>query len=618
MAKNATSYRFGPFRLETEKHRLVWLEQEIDLRPKAFETLLYLVQHPGRLVEKEELLTRIWSGTVVSETTLSHCIEEIRTALNDDAHNPTYIKTMHRLGYKFITQVSTPQGSAVSVSPKKLTARKRGLSYLLAALILFFTLLLIWFFFLRKTATIDSLAVLPFVNLSSDSGQEYFEDTMTDALIARLAGLKGLRVISRTSSMQYKGVKKPLPGIAHELGVDAVVEGSINYDSSRVRVIAQLILARKEEHLWAETYERKLEDLWTLHDELASAIARAVSDRLSLNLLPQHKQADPRAYKAYLKGRYLVEKRREECFLKALEYFQQAVQLQPHFAAPYAGMANCYNMLANYDMQPPNEVAPSAKSAAAQALALDENLGEAHAALGFTAMFYDWDWLQAETCLHKAVELNANSSEAHHWLALLYTMQDRFPQALQEIKIAEILDPVSLIINTNEGWLYYFQRKYDQAETKLKSVSEMDPEFLSAHIKRGWVLQQTGREKEAVEVFDRVCIKLENDQTARAMYSDALALAGEKEKALKILNEIIDPAQQRYYSSYHIACIYIALGEYESAWTWLVKAYEQHSGWLAWLALDPKMDPLRGDPRFAEMVKRMGLVQHEIKESFVF
>lgn len=616
MPSSSSIYVFTPFKLDVEKHQLLYHDQEVELRPKAFEVLLYLLQHPHRLVTKDELFSKVWSGSVVSETTLSHCIEEIRSALHDDAHNPRYVKTIHRLGYKFIGRVSSPGVSEPAVvaaakhQPVKalLLAPLHNRLFLTLGMLFLLSIIILCSIYALRPRAIDSLAVLPFLNLSAQPNQEYMADGLTEALIARLAGIKGLRVISRTSVMQYKEMKKPLPVIAQELGVDAVIEGSMDHDSSRVRVTVQLIQARKEAHIWANTYEQPLSDLWTLHDQLAQAIATAISDTLSLSRTAQSlTPVVPRAYEAYLKGRYFLEKRREESFLKALEFFQQSIQIQPQFAAPYAGMASCYNMLANYDMQPPPRVAPLAKAAANQALTLDENLAEAHAALGFTLMFYDWDWPRSDASLRRALERNPNSSESHHWLALLCMATGRFAEALQEIKKAQTLDPLSLIINTNEGWLYYYHRQYDQAMIRLNAALEMNPAFASALIKKAWVLQQTGEKKEAVAILEQVCVLLQNDLNARAWYGQALAVAGETEKAQQILRELVDPGQNKYVSPYLVASIYVVLGDHESAWNWLERAYEQHSGWLVWLNVDPKLEPLHADARFEQMVKRMGL-----------
>ncbi|HPI72064.1 MAG TPA: winged helix-turn-helix domain-containing protein [bacterium] len=588
-------------------------QQEIALRPKAFETLLYLVQHAGRLVKKEELLEKIWSGSFVSETTLTHCIEEIRTALLDDAHNPRYIKTVHRLGYKFIDEVielpfaSSPAHSkgAGSSAPALFAAlRQHRLAVLTLPALL--GLVILWCSIRPRVSAIDSLAVLPFLNLSGDTSKEYIVDGMTDALITRLAGLKGTRIISRTSVMQYKSTKKPLPAIGHELGVDAVIEGSVYQDSSRIRVTVQLVKIHNESHLWAETYERPLDELWTFQNDLAQAIAHAISNKLlPEQTLSKVEPGEPRAYEAYLKGRYFFEKRNEEGFIKALEYYRQALSLQPQFAPALAGVADYYNMLANYDLLPPDQAAPLARTAASQALALNANLAEAHAALGFTAAFYDWNWQQAEASLQQAVAINASNADAHHWLALLYVITNRYAQAQQEIKTAQLLDPLSLIINTNDGWICYFQRRNDLAKEKLQNVLEMDSVFVSALIKMGWVLQQCGEARQALVLFDRVRSILQNDISAKAWYGHALALAGERQMSNRMLQEIIASAQNRYVPAYPIACIHAALSDNEAAWNWLEKAYAQRSNWLAWFAHDPKMDALRSDPRFELLARRI-------------
>ncbi|MDW7681166.1 MAG: winged helix-turn-helix domain-containing protein, partial [bacterium] len=404
-------YRFADFTLEVTEHRLRRGDREIYLRPKTFETLLYLVERYGHLVSKDELLDHVWADTIVTETAMTHCIEEVRKALGDDAHNPRYLKTVPRLGYKFIAPVTKIKLYEEESVEEEITAIKvtvteedhkspggidrsrmaavpstthfslsnllsaRSLNYLsrmsqkIVLIVVLFLLLIVGgrYLFHRSRADIQSLAVLPLTNLNADPSQDYFADGMTEALITELAKISALRVISRTSVMQYKQVYRPLSEIASELNVDAVVEGSLLYSGERVRITAQLIQVKPERHLWAESYERKMIDILTLQSEITRAIVNEIKARLTPNeqeQLNRIRQIDPEAYQAYLMGRYFWNKRTPEGFKKGVEYFNQAIAIDPTYAPAYAGLADCYNLLYDYDVMTPQEAVPRAKAAA--------------------------------------------------------------------------------------------------------------------------------------------------------------------------------------------------------------------------------------------------------------
>lgn len=310
----------------------------------------------------------------------------------------------------------------------------------------------------RSHADIQSLAVLPLTNLNANPAQEYFADGMTEALITELAKISAVRVISRTSVVQYKETKKTLPEIAHELKVDAIVEGSLLYSGDQVRINAQLLQANPERHLWAESYERKISDILALQSEVTRAIATEINARLTPQEqahLTRVRQVNPEAYQAYLKGRYFWNKRTPEGFNKGIKYFNQAIVIDPSYAPAFAGLADCYNLLNDNDVLPPKEAIPRAKAAAEQALAIDSTLAEAHASLGFALARYDWDWIGAEHELQRAIELQPNYAIAHHWYALQLGMMGRFQEAMMEMNKALELDPLSLIINANIGWLFF-------------------------------------------------------------------------------------------------------------------------------------------------------------------
>lgn len=662
-------YRFADFTLEAREHRLRRGDQEIYLRPKPFETLVYLLERHGHLVEKNELLDTVWADSLVTESTLTHCIEEIRKALQDDAHHPQYIKTIPRLGFKFIADVEALPASAreeemeeeitavrVVVTKedhepereegqreewekgkrrewenRRMDERKslppspflpfslslffhrrweRGQKLLAVSVLLVLLVASGLYLYNGSGQPIRSLAVLPFANLSADPEQDYFADGMTEALIADLARLKSLQVISRTSVMPYKRAKKPLPEIARELHVDAVVEGSVLRSGDRVRITAQLIHAKTDRHLWGERYERDLRNILALQSEVAQAIAR----QIQITLTPQEQvhlaraqPIHPAAYEAYLKGRFYWNKRNADGFKKGVEYFQQTIQLEPTYALAYVGLADCYNMLNNYDVLPPRDSAPKAKAAATKALELDNTLAEGHASLAFTLMHYDWDWPGAEREFQQAIELNPNYAAAHHWYGLYLTAMERFDEAMTEMKRAQELDPLSLIINANVGWVFYFRRQYDQAIEQCRKTLEMDPNFTSAHVKLAWAYEQKGLYADAIAEFQKVLSLSPDDPALRTLIAHTHAVAGRSTEAMRIITELKKQSKRRYVSPYLIVLVYAGLGENDQAFDWLEKSYDNRCGWLAWLRVDPKLDSLRPDPRFHDLLRRLGL-----------
>jgi len=647
-------YRFDDFALEVSEHRLLRGDQEVYLRPKAFETLLYLVQRHWHLVTKDELLDQVWADTIVTQTAMTHCIEEVRKALGDDAYNPRYLKTIPRLGYKFIAPVSIINPTEEEITEEEFTAVKitvteeeqespgeldmfrapasfssslfrspqrlsaRSLTHWLQVgqkIILFVVLLALLilggrYLYNRRHTDIESLAVLPLDNLNADPSQDYFADGMTEALITELAKISAVRVISRTSVMQYKEAKKTLPEIANELKVDAIVEGSLLYSEDRVRITAQLIQANPERHLWAESYERKMSDILALQNEVTRAIAREINARLTpqeeAHLAHVH-QVNPEAYRTYLKGRYFWNKRTPEGFEKGIDCFEQAIDLDPTYAKAYAGLADCYNGLYDFDLLAPAEAAPRAKSAALKALAIDSTLADAYTSLGFVTARYDWDWQGAERNFQRAIELNNNYSIAHHWYALQLAMMGRFDNAMAEIKKALDLDPLSLIVNANVAWIHYFAGHYDEAEQQLKKIVDMNPDFFSTRVKLGWVCEQQAKYEQAIDQFKIALALSGEDANVLALLGNCYALSGKTEEAKKIINNLIATSKQRYISPYWIAMIYACLGEKDNAFNWLNKAYDERSSGLVWLKVEPKLDRLRSDPRFSELLRSIGL-----------
>jgi serine/threonine-protein kinase len=454
-----------------------------------------------------------------------------------------------------------------------------------------------------RSPQIQSLAVLPLKNLTSDPEQEYFVQGMHEALTTELSKISGLRVISRSSAMRYKERDKSLPEIARQLNVDALVEGSVLRAGERVRVTAQLIAAQPERHLWADAYDRELRDILLLTSE----VARTIADKIKVKLtsaeqarLALARPVNPAAYEFYLKGRYHWNKRTPEGFQKAAEHFQQAIELDPSFALAYAGLADNWLVQPSWDILSPREAYPRAKAAAERALGIDASLAEPYAALGGIRWMYQWDWEGAEQGYRRALELNPNYATAHHWYAWSLATSGRHNESIAEMKRAQELDPLSLIITVDLGRMYYLARHYDEAKEAIRKALEMEPNFAAAHIVLGLVHLATGRAQEAVAAF--------RDQgDLRDHLAQAYALAGNREEARRLLEQLEKESKERYVPATSMAVIYGRLGEKDRAFEWLEKSLEQRAWMAAQMKVEPRFDPLRDDPRFHDLMRRIGL-----------
>jgi serine/threonine-protein kinase len=455
---------------------------------------------------------------------------------------------------------------------------------------------------------IESVAVLPLENLSGDPEQEYFADGMTEALIADLAKIGALKVISRTSVMQYKGVKKPLKEIARELDVDAVVEGSALRVGDRVRITAQLIEAATDQHLWAESYERDMRDVLALQSEVAQAIAQEIQATLTpeeRSLLATSRPVDPEAHEAYLKGRYYLNKRTGEALQKGREYFQQAINKDPEFGLAYAGLAHSYLLLENYSVLPPEEAFPKARAAATKALEIDDTLAEAHTYLGDMHWRY-YGGEAAEREFRRAIELEPNSARAHHNYGYYLGHAGRAEESILEMQQARELDPLSLIINANVGYMHYFARDYDQAIAEYQMVLEMDPNFAVAHVYLGHAYLEKGMHKESIEAFQEALRLSGHWPEVIARLGYGYASAGQTAHALKMLDKLRELSGEGWIPPGEVALIYVGLGDNDQAIQWLEKAYQKHSSvGFESVKVDPLFDPLRSDPRFQDLLRRM-------------
>ncbi len=457
---------------------------------------------------------------------------------------------------------------------------------------------------------IRSLAVLPLRDLSGDPAQEYFADGITEALITALARLSSLRVISSTTVMQYKHARKPLPEIARTLGVEAVVEGSVLRSGDRVRITAQLIDAANDRHLWAQSYERDVVDVLALQSEVVQAIAGEVRAQLT----PQERErlvagrsVDPKAFEAYLRGRYFWNQRGTADVRKAVEHFNAAIAADPTFALAYSGLADCYNILGDQHVLSPAEAGPLARAATRRALEFEPELAEAHTSLGFNRMFYEWDWAGAEQAYRHALRLNPGYATAHQWYAEYLAQLGHFDAAIVEAREAQALDPLAFVMGTTVGDVLYFSRRYDEAIAALRAIVDTEPAFLHALNDLGRAYAEVGRFEDACACFDDAGRRGGGDPRSSAGMGRALAQAGRTDEARAVLAALRERGRERYVSSLSVATIHAALGDVDEALGWIERGVEQRDSSLVWIKVHPRVDPLRGDPRFTAALERMGL-----------
>jgi len=629
--------RFGVFELDLRAGELRKHGLGVRLQEQPFQLLAMLLEHPGEVVTREELQKKLWpADTFVDfDHGLNKAISKIREALGDCAESPRFVETVARRGYRFLAEVKVADAASVrspepatqphpttepgdrSNLPGKPAMFKRHLPSLAWKISLFVLLLLVaslaaWKLhsWNRPSLVIHSLAVLPLESLSSDASQDYFADGMTDELISDLGQISALRVISRTSVMAYKRARKPLPQIARELNVDAVIEGTVLRSGDQVRITAQLIEASTDKHLWSQSYQGELRDTLALQ----SKVARAIADQIRINLNPREqavlknvKVVDPQAYESFLKGRYFWNKRTADGLKVALAYFNQAIDEDPKYAQAYSGLADTYALLGDwqYAVMTPREALPKAKAAAIKALELDSTLGEAHNSLAFCLDGFDWDFDSAGKEFRRAIELNPSYATAHHWYAWHLSLLGRYDEAIAEMRKAENLDPLSLIINADLAELLVLAHSYDESIRQSRKTIEMDPNFALAHNQLAQAYLQKHMNDEAVAELQKAAQLSGGSPTVMANLARAYAASGRRSEAMKLLSDLKKRSNSIYSHGSEIAVIYAALGDRDQAMNWLEKGYEERFN--PGVLLRTGLDPLRSDPRFQDLVRRIGL-----------
>ena len=585
-----TLYEFGPFRLDAEEGVLLRAGEPVPLTPKAFEMLLRLVERSGHLVGKEELLRQVWPEQFVEEGNLTQQIFALRRALGESPGGPRYIETVPRRGYRFVAEVRDGgrAGAPANPSPAARAAAEDGGA---------------------RAKTIDSLAVLPLVNMSADPQVEYLSDGITESVINNLSQLTSLRVLARGTAFRYKGREVDPRETGRELKVGAVLTGRVLQFGDRLVVRAELVDADGWQ-LWGAQLDRDSSDIFAVQEEMAREIASSLRLKLSSReeqLLAKRHTESAGAFHSYLKGRYHWNRRTEDGLRKGIEHFQRAIAEDPVYALAYCGLADCYAVLGTFGGMEPKGAFPKAKAASLKALGIDDDLAEAHTSLAFVRQLYDWDWAGAEAGYGRAVALNPNCETARFWLATLLAATGRHDASIAEVERARELDPLSLPINTYVGWAFYFARRYGRAIEQYRKTLELDGGFIQARWRLGLAYTQAGMCAEAVAELEQGRGLAGDDPLLLSALGHAYAAAGRRGPALSLVARLQELSGRRYVAPYHLAVIYAGLGEPDLAFEWLGRAYEDRSGLLIYLKVDPIFDALRPDPRFADLLRRMGL-----------
>ena len=653
-SSGSRSVRFGAFEVDLRAGELRKSGVRIKLQGQPFEILVMLLESPGELVTRDSLRERLWpTDTFVDfDHGVNSAINRLREALGDSADNPRFVETVPRRGYRFIAPLDSLPPSKAAGSPPTVPATqqiaeptsapvaaippaRRTKTFVLVSVVVIALLAGLGLvavregLFARRSAIhIQSLAVLPLVNLSRDADQDYFADGMTEALTTDLGKIRALRVISRTSVMKYKATRETLPEIARELNVDALVEGTVARSGNHLRITANLVQAAPEEHLWSESYESELGDVLTVQGEVAQAVAREIQIKLTpeeQKLLSGARPLNPKAHDEYLRARYSCGEETHNGLDLSVQYFQLAIKEDPNEPLPYAGLADCYAVFALAgdlfagDMTP-KDVLPKARDAALKALQLDDGLAEAHTALAAVDMILDWNWLGAEREFKRAIAINPNYSPAHVWYAHYLVAMGRSDEGIAEAKRALDLDPFSDFTNDLATWALYFARRDDLYFEASRRYIEFSQRAPWAYYNGGLIYENRGHGAKAIEEILKAEEQFGMTPERLAELRKAYQQAGEKgywQKTLAFSREVSRRSRQPGTASGYgwldfaqdgdLAAVLIRLGDFKAAFEMLEKAYTNHSYALVYLRVDPYWDAVRSDPRFKDLVRRVGL-----------
>lgn len=624
--------RFGVFEFDASVPELRRNARRVHLQDMPLRVLEILLERPNELVPRETFFVRLWpqDESGILDDNLNTAVRKLRLALDDSAHHPRFLETVPKRGYRFVAHVeavpapiaeppplpsplSSPSLAGVPPAPRP--SRRAAVS-LIVALIAIAAML---FLALERRSEPDALptqpntlAVLPFVNASGQAQDEYFSHGLTEELMDRLSRSGRLRVVSRTSTFAIKNKELGAQEIGRLLRAESLVEGSVRRDGERLRISVRLINARDGYQLWSELYDRRMGDLLQVQEEIALSIANTLTGEVlsgPLTSVREDRIADPLAYDLYLKGRFSWQRRTREELRKAVEHFEQAVERAPEYARAWAGLADAYAVLGFYDYLPPAEAFPKARDAATRALELDPNNASAQAAMGYVALYYDWNLLEAEQRFRRSIALDPSYSKSHQWYGNLLTAAGRLDEAEREMRLAQQLEPLSLIASAALGWVLYYAGRHEEALAQYQLTLTLDPSFELAYLWSGWALEALGRFDEAEAALQRSIALSSGNTISIAALARVQALRGEHELARRTLSKL--QSSSGYLPAYEISKAWFALGEVEQADAWLQKAYEQRSHSLVFLHVDPQLAQHQRDAVFLRVASRVSAVAQQ-------
>ena len=589
--KHGTLYEFGPFRLDPSERLLMRDGEPVPLAPKVFDTLTALIENSGRLLDKDELMSMLWPDTFVEEATLARNISDLRKALGESTGEQKFIETVPKRGYRF-----TADAKCIRTEDSALIVERHVRSRV------------IFEEQLDADADVTSIAVLPFRPLSSEKRDEYLELGLADALITRLSNMSQIVVRPTSSVRKYGGLEQDASQAGRELKVSHVLDGSIQTVGDRIRVTAQLVGVEDGRSLWAGKFDESFRDIFSVEDVISEQVANALVLRLTgeeKRLITRRDTDNAEAHRLYLKGRFYWNRRTRDGYEKGIEHFCRAIEVDRSYARAYAGLADCYSMLGRFGLVQPAEIMPRAVSSATTALRLDDTLAESHASMGLAAHIYSWEWAKAESHYKRAIELNTNFATAHHWYAVFLAELGRAHEALAEIKQAQSLDPVSLIIGADAGMLLYLSRDYDRAVEQCRATLDMDPNYFRARMWLGCAYEQKTMYQQAIAEYE-TARSLDDSPYVVEWLARAYALAGNTDAGNRLAGELIALSSRVYVDSYYLASVFAALGKKQQAIALLERACSERSCWLSRLGVDPIFDSLRRTPRFETLLINVG------------
>ena len=599
MTNPSPLFEFGAFLLNPPERLLLREGRPVEVPPKVFDLLLALVNARGRLLEKGELLRTVWEGSFVEEGNVNRQISTLRRILGDERGTAAFIETVPKRGYRFVAPVrrinveeaapsnSHAEGAAAihtSLEREKVAAPEKA----------------------RR-----AIAVLPFkINGSGDEDAEYLGVGLADALVTRLSNVRELVVRPTSAVARYASAGQDILEAGRDLRVSAVLDGRVQRASGRVRVTVQLVSVEEGATLWAEKFDGGWTDIFELQDSISEQAAAALAIRLTREEregLRKHGTESPEAFQAYLRGRSCWNRFVEEDLRRAVEFFQLAIALDPSYALAHCGVADCYNFVGLHGVLQPSVAFSKAKAAALRALEIDDTLAEGHTPLAYAVFFHDWDWAAAEAAFRRAIILNPSYATAHHLYGFMLTALGRHDEALAEVRKAQEIDPLSLLINDAMGFCYWNARRFESAEAQCHKTIARDPDFFMARYGLAMTYAHTGRHEEGIEQA-RVAARVSHDSPlSLATLGHACAVAGRTREAEELLERLKAASRLSYVPPYYMATVCVGLGRAEEALGFLERGYEHRDGWLAWLGVEPRFDPLRRDPRFQDLLRRIGL-----------